>query len=658
MGKHTVRAWFQKRRKRIIITLLGLLLFSSVAGAVGSVAAYQPLHEQYLQAEKTAYAGMAHLQNAAAQLKQFQQSPFDGSLLQRARQEFTLAYNDFYPLEAQLKGMPDPGTFIPYYGVRLHAAIHLIPIATIMAQSGENICDVINLFLVRFHHANSALSLHLSSQDFVWIGNKIHILKASIGPAVEELQSLSASDLSFDPRIAAVFEQLQNNLPQVQAWIVGLDELAPTLPALLGVDAPIHYLVELLDSTELRPGGGFIGNYGIATFSDGKLTSADITDVDLLDKPFYAAGHRIAYPPQYNWFSRYLATDSWSLRDSNLDADFPTAARYAETNYTREGGKVPVQGVIAITPTFIQHAISVVGPISVPEYHETITAQNLIERIHYYQLGAGAEGPDTIAAPDGHSSLRKHFTALLAEHFVDAVHHLAPAALLRLLHVVIDAVPARDLQFYFNAPPAEDALLRFHVAAAIQAAAGDSLFVVDANIGVNKANSAIQSVLNDQVSLDGNGNAVHHTTLTYIWQASGTTMYGRKLYRSYVRVYLPAQSRLQYQAGWNYQGSGKAFKRAFASGYYVLDQGQTHTITLTWLVPGATSQKDDHWHYQYTIQRQAGTQWLIHSQIDLPACNAILLAQSNVIRLSKDQVSLSRLLNKDQTITLDYQCGS
>jgi hypothetical protein len=331
---------------------------------------------------------------------------------------------------------------------------------------------------------------------------------------VEELQSLSASDLSFDPRIAAVFEQLQNNLPQVQAWIVGLDELVPTLPALLGVGAPVHYLIELLDSTELRPGGGFIGNYGIATFSDGKLTSANITDVDLLDKPFYAAGHRIAYPPQYNWFSRYLATDSWSLRDSNLDADFPTAARYAETNYTREGGKVPVQGVIAITPTFIQHAISVLGPISVPEYHETITAQNLIERIHYYQLGAGSEGPDTIAAPDGHSSLRKHFTALLAEHFVDAVHHLAPAALLRLLHVVIDAVPARDLQFYFNAPPAEDALLRFHVAAAIQAAVGDSLFVVDANIGVNKASSAIQSVLNDQVSLDGNGNAVHHTTLT------------------------------------------------------------------------------------------------------------------------------------------------
>src|SRR5207253_1568048 len=127
-----------------------------------------------------------------------------------------------------------------------------------------------------------------------------------------------------------------------------LEQLLPVAPTLLGVNTPANYLIEVLDSTELRPGGGFIGNYGTATLSAGRLTSASITDTYLLDRSFEDAGHSIRYPAAYSWFT--LAPTSWSLRDSNLDADFPTAARYAEEIYREEGGKVPVQGVIAMTP--------------------------------------------------------------------------------------------------------------------------------------------------------------------------------------------------------------------------------------------------------------------------------------------------------------------
>src|SRR5205807_318033 len=83
-----------------------------------------------------------------------------------------------------------------------------------------------------------------------------------------------------------------------------------------------------LDSTELRPGGGSIGNYGIATISGGRLTAAHITDTHLIDNAFTARGHSIAYPSAYSWDN--LSHKSWSLHDSNLDADFPTAAHYAE----------------------------------------------------------------------------------------------------------------------------------------------------------------------------------------------------------------------------------------------------------------------------------------------------------------------------------------
>jgi hypothetical protein len=92
---------------------------------------------------------------------------------------------------------------------------------------------------------------------------------------------------------------------------------------------------------------------------------------------------------RYSWFD--IAPTSWSLGDSNLDADFPTNAKNAQQNYKKEGGTTPVQGVIAITPLLIQHALTITGPIAVPEYHETVTAQNLLDRIQYYQVGPGRQ---------------------------------------------------------------------------------------------------------------------------------------------------------------------------------------------------------------------------------------------------------------------------
>src|SRR5205814_5091184 len=115
-------------------------------------------------------------------------------------------------------------------------------------------------------------------------------------------------------------EMFHSQGPVLQELFDDIENLLPVVPALLGIGTPANYLIEILDSTELRPAGGFIGNYGIATLSGGRLLSAHITDVDLLDKPFEAAGHSIPYPPGYSWFT-VVAPDSWSLRDSNLEAD-------------------------------------------------------------------------------------------------------------------------------------------------------------------------------------------------------------------------------------------------------------------------------------------------------------------------------------------------
>jgi hypothetical protein len=332
-----------------------------------------------------------------------------------------------------------------------------------------------------------------------------------------------------------------------------------------------------------------------------------------------------------------------------------TAARYAEQNYSREGGKVPIQGVMAITPTFIQHALAITGPINVPEYRDTVTAQNLVDRIHYHELGPGLVSGSAIPSPDGHSSLQKRFTALLAEHFLARVHQLPPSTLSKLVQLLPNSLRSKDLQIYFNSGIAEQLLQRFHLDAAIQAPAGDGLFVVDTNMAVNKANQFITNKLDDRVTIDGSGNATHRTTLTYAWVTRGN-VYGSTLYRDYVRIYVPPGSSLQVQDGWQPRGTSRAFGREVWAGFFTLIYGQTRTITLVWTVPSTVTKNGHSWHYQHSIQRQAGALWTLHLQITLPSCAVVTNTSGGIVHSTRQAASLNQSLSEDMRVGVEYNC--
>jgi Protein of unknown function (DUF4012) len=598
-----------------------------------------------------AQAGMQHLRTAEALLKGLPETPFNAQRVGQAQHEFSDALIAFSQVNGDLQSLPGISTSIPVYGSRLSAALHLLPIAIQLSQMGITGCAVLELLISRFHGSLSTGSQGISTADFSVIEEDFHQIEGALGGVVNRINHVSPGDLQVDPRLGKAFATFRKDIPQLQKWLQTIDKLLPVIPALLGIDLPAHYLIEVLDSTELRPGGGFIGNYGIATLSGGRLVTASITDTYLLDNTFHAAGHAIAYPSAYTWFD--LAA-SWSLRDSNLDADFPTAARYAEMNYLREGGNIPVQGVIAITPALIQHALEITGPINVPEYHEIVTAQNLVDRIHYYQAGPGHQGGD-IPSPDGHSSVRKHFTALLAEHFLARVRQISSSALPKLLNLMFSSLHSKDVQIYFNSETAENLLYSYHLDASIQSPRGDSLFIVDANIAVSKANSLISSTLNDKLTIDAQGDVIHHTTIRYIWATKGP-LYGSSLYRDYVRVYVPPGSVLQGQSGWQERGKSTAFGRQVWAGYFTLSYGQTKTIVLDWTVPGGATKDGKGWHYQYLIQRQAGAEWIMHLEITLPSCAVMTSTSGGPLSSNQRPATFTQSLVEDTDVDLDYAC--
>ena len=657
------------------------LLLSSAAGTLLAVAAYQHYSALYRQDMAVAQDAEQRLRAAEALLNTLPKNPFDTATLTRARQEFAAAGQDFTRLEASLNTLPAISTALPVYGARVAAAQHLAALASDLSRSGEIGCTLLQTLsgsAIHLEPTRTPLAAQkggMTRTTVAQLDGDARLIEAAINAAIGEARQVSPADVQFDARLASLLATFQGDIPLIQSWMSDINAFLAIAPSVLGIGSPANFLIEVLDSTELRPGGGFIGNYGIATIANGRLTAAHITDVDLLDRPFAFAGHTILFPPDFVWFSHFISPGGWSLRDSNLSADFPTSARAGEDNYHVEGGNVPVQGVIAITPAFIEGILRITGPVAVPEYGEVVSAQNLIDMIHYYQLGAGrvteGKGLDYVPAPGGHSSERKQFTELLAEHLFARVHQLSAAANARLFELLVTSLRTKDVQVYFNQAAAEKLLQNAHLDAAIEAPAeGDSLFVVNANLSSNKANRYISSAINDTVTIDSAGDALHQTTLRYAWTTPGN-VYGNPTYTDYIHIYVPPGSVLYAAEGWTPQGTSTANGREMWQGYFRFTFGQTRSIHLTWMVHSAAqrivttltgttttstipTRGAATCRYQELIQRQAGSRVTVNQQIALPG--AITSIQGGPTQSGPDVAALHEALTEDLTATIEYAC--
>lgn len=645
----------RRRTRRVLLfsICIGLVLLPL---CISSIILYTKYSSQYRQDLALAHDGVQHLQTAEKTLKGFSKGAFDAASITQAKHDFSASLSDFTQLKNDLEQIPGIAESVPKYGGLLSSALHIVPLAVELSRAGVIGTDALTLILPDLRGILNGQGQGITSQDLRTITQDLEQVQALLNTATTQINHLQPADLKIDPRIGPALATFHSSQPQIQTGIQSMQTLLAAAPTLLGIGQPTSYLLEQLDSTELRPGGGFIGSYGMATFSNGHLASLQMTDTYILDKAYVHKGQTIPYPKTDSWFP--LAS-SWSLRDSNLEADFPTDARYAEQIYHTEGGSGSPQGVVGITPWFIEDALKITGPIYVKEYNQTVNAQNMVDIIHYHQLKEELAAGDN-PSPDGHSSGRKRFTELLFEHFFERVRQIAPTALPKFISLFLNSLHTKDIQIYLNSPSVEAILQQYQYASTIQAPAGDSLFVVDANIISNKANYFMKYTINDQITIDTSGNALHTTTLTYNWPyslASQQNNYGgiKDRYTDYVRIYAPPGSILQSQDGWTPQGASQAFGREVWAGIFKLAYGSSGKITLTWMVHGAAIHDTHGWHYRYLLQRQAGITWKLNMQVALPG-RAHITGHSGSLLLNKNG-ALAQPLTTDSRLGIDYTCS-
>ena len=337
----------------------------------------------------------------------------------------------------------------------------------------------------------------------------------------------TSKDLKIPSQYSSFFSEMPTTIDDLE---LAIDTL-PLLKDFLGKEKQV-LLVLFQNNMELRPTGGFIGSYGLLMFETGQLVDFSVHDVYEADGQLH--GH--VEPPAA--LKKYLGETGWYLRDSNWSPDFPVSARQAAWFFDKEM-KYQVDGVLAINLETIQELLAATGEVYLPDYDETINSRNLFERVEYYSEVGFFPG----------STQKKDILAAVSFMMMEQIKK-GEVSWLLVLKALEQSLAVKDILVYFNDPQLSAAVDELNFDGGIkdvrcqgENCLSDYLFLVDANVGANKANFFIQRRLVQRLAVSDKG-VSHSVRLSYQNTAQSETWPGGR-YKNYWRAFLPANAVLE-----------------------------------------------------------------------------------------------------------------
>ncbi|MBI2012527.1 DUF4012 domain-containing protein [Candidatus Curtissbacteria bacterium] len=337
---------------------------------------------------------------------------------------------------------------------------------------------------------------------------------------------------------------VENSLDQLNKLSLSLFELSNLTPNILGSE-PKTYLVLLQNNTELRPGGGFIGNFATVELEEGKLRNITVEDIYTIDGQLK---EKIEPPRE---LKDKLGVDQFYLRDSNWSVDFALNSATARDFYKKETGK-DVGGVVALDLSFIQEVLQRIGPIVLADYKEEITAENLFERGEYYSEVGFFPG----------STQKRDFFGSLTRALVDkVVTSEKPEHWLALVEAARDALIQKHLMLSLDEPELAS-FVRTHKwdnslpppsfnPADDNAETRDFVALAEANLGANKVNRMLERKISYEMTIGRDADLVARLSITYTNQSQAETWPAGR-YVNFLRVYVPfAADLIEFKNGQN-----------------------------------------------------------------------------------------------------------
>ncbi len=348
------------------------------------------------------------------------------------------------------------------------------------------------------------------------------------------------------------------------------------------------FFLMLQNNMELRPGGGFLGQYAIIKIKDGEVLSSYFEDANLLDQRIQAK-----IPTPYP-FERMMSLKNWKFRDSNFSPDFPINVDKAKYFYRLSGrGGSDFDGVIAVNSQVLNDVLKLTGPITIPGSDVELNSDNA-----FLKLEELVE-KKYIINPSIDTQNRKVVMKQLLPIIIDKLFTLGNIS--KITELAHQEFRSKNVMVNFKDQDLQ--ALSSGVAwtgEVNQNWDGDYLMMVDANMGALKTDYYMKREINYDIDLTTekptvNLEILYKNTAPYgDWRTSD--------YHTYMRLYLPKGAALLERTMVNNISAGEDFGKTWIGFMgHVLINGQTDA-KIKYELP-ADFPRDN---YKLLIQKQSG----------------------------------------------------
>lgn len=295
------------------------------------------------------------------------------------------------------------------------------------------------------------------------------------------------------------------------------------------------FLVLFQNNMELRPGGGFIGSFGILKVKDGTVTDFASHDVVNFD------GRIPDTVPAPYPMPETLGVKSLKLRDSNISPDWTVNAKAAEDFYHLGNGAEQFDGVIGITTNVLSSFLSVTGPVEVPGYPGQYDAETGVLDLEYqveqdfYKQG--------ISRGD-----RKEVMNELGKIILAKVKDLSFPKKYELFKVILDDLHKKDIQIAFKDTDLQTIIEQAGWSGELDKDwHGDYFMLVDDNLNALKSDYRIKRSVDYTVDVRGDKRKV--TVVVTYEHTAHQKDYMTRDYQTFARLYVPENSWLEKVTG-------------------------------------------------------------------------------------------------------------
>jgi hypothetical protein len=403
------------------------------------------------------------------------------------------------------------------------------------------------------------------------------------------------------------------------------------------------YLFLMQNNNEIRPGGGFIGTYGIIKVKDGNLISFQTDNIYNLDVT--AIGRLQIEPPDP--IKENLSVKSWYMRDANWWPDYPTSAKKVEELYHLEAAPGErIDGVIAINPDLVEDLLKLVGPIQVADLE--LDSDNFTQELQYQvEFGYYKQG-----IPE---SERKDIIGDLANQLQERLYNLPVEQWPALLKVIQANLDRKHILAYFKSQELQQFIEERNWAGQVASTKDDYLQVVDANLAALKTDAVMERTVNYTLTPD-NGGYKAVTAISYKNLGVFTEFTTR--YRSYTRLYVPAGSKLiQVKVGKDILPLDRVdiyneFDKTAFGLFLEVEPQQSKTISFEYQLPQHVVDSTKDGDYKLLVQKQPGIREF-DLNLDLTFPEKIKLFDSK--KDEPNQIFFDDVLKKDQLYTVLFR---